>query len=66
MGPANSAGPAAADLSTPERADAEQLRKRLADGEWVLDVRNRVAFAAGHVAGTLNFGLDGSFATYLG
>jgi rhodanese-related sulfurtransferase len=25
-----------------------------------------VAFAAGHVAGTLNFGLDGSFATYLG
>ena len=66
MGPTNSAGPAAADLSTPERADAEQLRKRLADGEWVVDLRNRVAFAAGHVAGTLNFGLDGSFATYLG
>ena len=43
-----------------------QLRKRLADGEWVVDLRNRVAFAAGHVAGTLNFGLDGSFATYLG
>jgi glyoxylase-like metal-dependent hydrolase (beta-lactamase superfamily II)/rhodanese-related sulfurtransferase len=66
MGPANSAGPQAADLSAPERADAEQLRKRLADGEWVVDLRNRVAFAAGHVAGTLNFGLDGSFATYLG
>ena len=31
-----------------------------------MDLRNRVAFAAGHVAGTLNFGLDGSFATYLG
>ncbi|MEV4701723.1 MBL fold metallo-hydrolase [Actinoplanes sp. NPDC049316] len=66
MGPANSAGPAAPDLSAPQRADAEQLRKRLADGEWVVDLRNRVAFAAGHVAGTLNFGLDGSFATYLG
>lgn len=66
MAPANSAGPAAPDLSPPQRADAEQLRKRLADGEWVVDLRNRVAFAAGHLAGTLNFGLDGSFATYLG
>ncbi len=26
----------------------------------------RTAFAAGHAPGTLNFGLDGSFATYLG
>ncbi|MEQ4306067.1 MBL fold metallo-hydrolase [Plantactinospora sp. B6F1] len=66
MAPANSAGPGAPDLSVPERADAEQLRKRLADGEWVVDLRNRVAFAAGHVAGTLNVGLDGGFATYLG
>lgn len=66
MAPANSAGPDAPDLSLPERADAEQLRKRLADGEWVVDLRTRVAFAAGHLAGTLNFGLDGSFATYLG
>jgi glyoxylase-like metal-dependent hydrolase (beta-lactamase superfamily II)/rhodanese-related sulfurtransferase len=66
MAPANSAGPAAPDLSPPQRADADQLRKRLADGEWVVDLRNRVAFADGHVAGTLNFGLDGSFATYVG
>jgi glyoxylase-like metal-dependent hydrolase (beta-lactamase superfamily II)/rhodanese-related sulfurtransferase len=66
MAPANSAGPAAPDLSAPRRADADELRKRLVDGEWVVDLRNRVAFAAGHVAGTLNFGLDGSFATYLG
>lgn len=65
-GPTNATGPGAPDLSTPDRADAEQLRKRLADGEWVVDLRNRVAFAAGHAAGTLNFGLDGSFATYLG
>ncbi len=66
MAPANTAGPAAPDLSAPERADADQIRKRLAAGEWVVDLRNRVAFAAGHVTGTLNFGLDGSFATYLG
>ncbi|MFI7547429.1 rhodanese-like domain-containing protein [Actinoplanes sp. NPDC049599] len=66
MAAANTAGPAAPDLSPPERADAEQLRKRIAAGEWVVDLRNRVAFTAGHLAGTLNFGLDGSFATYLG
>ncbi|NUT33420.1 MAG: MBL fold metallo-hydrolase [Hamadaea sp.] len=66
MAPTNNAGPAAPDLSTPEHADPDALRKRIAAGEWVVDLRNRVAFAAGHVAGTLNFGLDGSFATYLG
>lgn len=66
MAPANSAGPAAPDLSPPARADAAEIRHRMARGEWVVDLRNRVAFAAGHVAGTLNFGLDGSFATYLG
>jgi rhodanese-related sulfurtransferase len=31
-----------------------------------VDLRNRTAFAAGHAPGTLNFGLDGAFATYLG
>ncbi|MEV0267892.1 MBL fold metallo-hydrolase [Hamadaea sp. NPDC050747] len=66
MAAANSGGPAAPDLSMPLPADPERLRERIADGEWVVDLRNRVAFAAGHVAGTLNFGLDGSFATYLG
>ncbi|MCK6210762.1 MBL fold metallo-hydrolase [Georgenia sp. EYE_87] len=66
MGPANSAGPTAADLSEPERADKEQLRRRLEAGEWLVDLRNRTAFAAGHVPGTFNFGLDGQFATYLG
>jgi hydroxyacylglutathione hydrolase len=66
MAAANSAGPAAPDLTRPQQADAEQIRKRIAAGEWVVDLRNRVAFTAGHVSGTLNFGLDGSFATYLG
>jgi hydroxyacylglutathione hydrolase len=66
MGQINSAGPAAPDLSPPQRATAIDLRRRVGAGEWVVDLRNRVAFAAGHVAGTLNFGLDGSFATYLG
>lgn len=66
MGPANSAGPDAADLSEPERADKDQLRRRLEAGEWLVDLRTRTAFAKGHAPGTFNFGLDGQFATYLG
>jgi rhodanese-related sulfurtransferase len=66
MAPANSAGPGAPDLTLPERADAAELRRRIEAGEWVVDLRTRTAFAAGHAPGTLNFGLDGAFATYLG
>jgi glyoxylase-like metal-dependent hydrolase (beta-lactamase superfamily II)/rhodanese-related sulfurtransferase len=66
MGPGNAAGPGEPDLSLPERADAEQLRRRIEGGEWVVDLRTRTAFAAGHVPGTFNFGVDGQFATYLG
>ncbi|ANH40414.1 Beta-lactamase hydrolase-like protein [Nocardioides dokdonensis FR1436] len=66
MSPRNAAGPDAPDLSTPERADAAELRRRIEAGEWVVDLRNRTAFAAGHAPGTVNFGLDGGFATYLG
>ena len=66
MGPTNSAGPDAANLDPAESADPAILARRLRDGEWVVDLRSRTAFAAGHVTGTLNLGLDGEFATYLG
>jgi hydroxyacylglutathione hydrolase len=66
MGPANAAGPTGADLSPPRHADAAGLRRRIQAGEWVVDLRTRTAFAAGHVTGALNFGIDGEFATYLG
>ncbi len=67
MGPANLDAPTGApDLSLPERADADALARRLAAGEWVVDLRTRTAFAAGHLKGSLSFGLDGAFATYLG
>jgi hydroxyacylglutathione hydrolase len=56
----------APDLSLPTLADPAELRRRIDAGEWVVDLRNRTAFAAGHVAGTLSFDLDGSFATYVG
>ncbi len=66
MAPANSTGPDAPDLSAPAKADKDTLATRIAAGEWVVDLRTRTAFAAGHVTGTLNFGVDGQFATYLG
>lgn len=66
MGPGTAAGPSAPDLSLPALADPAQLRRRIEAGEWVVDLRNRTAFAAGHAPGTLNFGIDGQFATYLG
>lgn len=66
MAPVNAAGPDAPDLTAPDEADPAELRRRIEAGEWVVDLRSGTAFAAGHVAGTLNFGLDGQFVTYLG
>lgn len=67
MGPANLDAPATApDLSEPATADADAIRSALEAGEWVVDLRNRQAYAKGHVKQALNFGIDGQFATYLG
>ncbi len=66
MGPANAAGPAAPDLGEPRRVDREAIARSLEAGEWVVDLRTRTAYAAGHVRGSLNIGLDGQFSTYLG
>jgi hydroxyacylglutathione hydrolase len=66
MAPANVAGPDPVDLSPPSHADPAELRRRIEAGEWVVDLRSRTAFAAGHLPGSLSFGLDGAFVTYLG
>lgn len=66
MGPANAAGPAPIDLSLPAPADPAELRRRIAEGEWVVDLRSREVFTAGHVPGAVNFDLDGAFVNYLG
>jgi len=65
MGPANAGGPEPLDLTPPALADAHEIAARLAAGEWVVDLRNRVAFAEGHVAGSFNFEADGKLGTYL-
>jgi hydroxyacylglutathione hydrolase len=66
MGVINREGPAPVDLSVPEPVDPPELRRRIEAGDWVVDLRNRTAFAAGHVAGSLGFELSGSFVAYLG
>ncbi|MGI9008544.1 MAG: rhodanese-like domain-containing protein [Streptosporangiaceae bacterium] len=66
MAPANSAGPLAPDLTPPRPAGCAELRRRIDAEEWVVDLRSRVAFAAGHVPGTLQFELGDNLTTYLG
>lgn len=66
MGVINRAGPKAPDLSPVERVHPGELRARIDAGEWVVDLRSRTAFAAGHLAGTYGFELSGSFVNYLG
>jgi hydroxyacylglutathione hydrolase len=66
MGVVNAAGPAPVDLTPVARADAAQLRDRIAAGEWVVDLRHRKAYASSHLAGTISLGLDGPMSTWLG
>lgn len=66
MGPANAAGPAPVDLSAPEPVDPAELRRRLEAGQWVVDLRGRTAFAAGHLPGSLGYELSTPFVTYFG
>jgi len=66
MGALNRHGAGPIDLSAPEPVDGEQLRKRIAAGEWAVDLRNRVAYAAEHLGGSVGIELGGQFATYLG
>jgi hydroxyacylglutathione hydrolase len=68
MTPANPSGPGPASLAVPESLDPAELGRRLAAGEWVVDLRNRVAFASSHLQGAASFeyGTGSSFTTYLG
>ena len=66
MGPANSTAPAPVDLSPADPADPAELRRRIDDGQWVVDLRSRTAFARGHLPGSFSFEGSGNVATYLG
>ncbi len=62
----NAGGPAAADLSAPARVDGGVLRRRIEAGEWVVDLRQRRAFARHHLRGAVSIELGDPFATYFG
>ena len=66
MGPANAAGPTASDLVPPALSGVAQIRRRVAEGEWVVDLRSRRAFAAGHLPGSLSFEYGDSLVANLG
>jgi len=68
MAPVNRHGAGPADLAVPESLDADELQRRLRAGEWVVDVRNRVAYASSHLRGSVSFeyGKGSSFTAYLG
>jgi hydroxyacylglutathione hydrolase len=66
MGPLNLAGAFEPLLVPPAPIDAAELRTRLERGEWIVDLRRRVAFAADHLAGTVSVELGDSFVAYLG
>ncbi len=48
------------------RATLAELAERARAGEWVVDLRERRAFAARHLVGTLAFELSDPLTTYLG
>jgi hydroxyacylglutathione hydrolase len=66
MGPANAAGPGAADLTPPAAASGAQIGARIEAGEWVVDLRHRRMFAAGHLPGSLSFEYGDNLVANLG
>lgn len=68
MAPINLAGPTAPDLELPDSLDQDELAARLQRGEWVVDLRNRIAFANSHLSGSVSFEYgDGTkFTAFLG
>lgn len=68
MSPLNAQGPGPAVLDVPESVQASELERRLEAGEWVVDLRSRVAFADSHLHGSVSFeyGRGSNFTSYLG
>jgi glyoxylase-like metal-dependent hydrolase (beta-lactamase superfamily II)/rhodanese-related sulfurtransferase len=66
MAPLNQAGPGEPDLGMPQLVDPAALQHRLEHGEWVVDLRDRKAYAADHVRGTVSIEYADPFATHLG
>ena len=66
MGALNAAGPLAPDLSPATPVDPVELAGRIGAGEWVVDLRDRSAYAGRHLAGTVSVAMGKQFSTYVG
>lgn len=67
MAPLNRAGAGSVDLTTRIRpAEPETVRRLLAGGSAVVDLRPAAAFADAHLAGTISINLGTQLATYVG
>ncbi len=66
MGERNLAGPGPVRYDPPAPVDPEELGRRIEAGEWVVDLRDRRAYAKGHLSGTVGIELGSLFSTYHG
>jgi glyoxylase-like metal-dependent hydrolase (beta-lactamase superfamily II)/rhodanese-related sulfurtransferase len=66
MADLNRVGVTPADVTPPPALDGHQLSRFLAGGGWAVDLRPRAAFAASHIAGTVNIEHGPSFTTSAG
>lgn len=62
----NREGPPADDVGDIERMSPGQFAHAVARGAWIIDTRNRWAFADGHIPGSLNIELSDLFPAQVG
>src|SRR3546814_5638781 len=53
-------------MTPPAPLHADELRTRIDAGEWNVDLRDRTAYAASHVHGSVGIAIGGQFSTYVG
>ncbi len=66
MGPLNALGPDEPDLTPVRELAPADLAARIRTGEWVVDLRDRSAYAGRHLAGTVSIMMGTQFSTYAG
>ena len=67
MAPMNRRGPQIlGSLPHPAALSPDDIVRHMKAGAWVIDGRDRVAFAKAHLPGALNIELDSTFGTYVG
>lgn len=62
----NAQGPDEPDLSRLRTMEPDELAARIRTGEWVVDLRDRSAYAGRHLAGTVSITIGNRFSTHVG